>query len=201
VERAILTRHAESAYSAKNLLNGDPYRWCPLSRRGRKEARRLGEQLRDEPIDLCVTTRFMRTRETADIALEGRAIPRLVVPELDDVKVGDFEGKNVEEMRRWQRDHGPTAAPPGGGESRVDALSRYIDGYRKVLAREEPAVLVVAHGLPITAVLLAARGEGIPLTLEGVQVEPAQPHPVTANELAAALRTLRQWIRGVEQEG
>ncbi|HEX9234934.1 MAG TPA: histidine phosphatase family protein [Actinomycetota bacterium] len=201
MERAILTRHAESAYSAKNLLNGDPYRWCPLSRRGRKEARRLGEQLRDEPIDLCVTTRFMRTRETADIALEGRAIPRLVVPELDDVKVGDFEGKNVEEMRRWQRDHGPTAAPPGGGESRVDALSRYIDGYRKVLAREEPAVLVVAHGLPITAVLLAARGEGIPLTLEGVQVEPAQPHPVTANELAAALRTLRQWIRGVEQEG
>ena len=143
----------------------------------------------------------MRTRETADIALEGRAIPRLVVPELDDVKVGDFEGKNVEEMRRWQRDHGPTAAPPGGGESRVDALSRYIDGYRKVLAREEPAVLVVAHGRPITAVLLAARGEGIPLTLEGVQVEPAQPHPVTANELAAALRTLRQWIRGVEQEG
>jgi broad specificity phosphatase PhoE len=200
VERAILARHAESAYSAKNLLNGDPYRWCPLSRRGRKQARHLGEQLRDEPIDLCVTTRFMRTRETADIALEGRAIPRLVVPELDDVKVGNFEGKNVDDMRRWQRDHGPTAAPPGGGESRVDAISRYIEGYRKVLAREEPVILVVAHGLPITAVLLAMRGESIPVTLEDVQVHPAEPHPVTADELSGILRTLRTWIREVKAE-
>ncbi|HJP66630.1 MAG TPA: histidine phosphatase family protein [Actinomycetota bacterium] len=196
MERALLTRHAESQYSAKNLLNGDPYAWNPLTRKGRKQAKHLGELLRDESIDLCVTTRFPRTRETADIALQGRPVPRLVVPELDDVKVGAFEGKSVEDYREWQLANGPADAVPDG-ESRVDAIKRSIDGYRTILAREETVILVVAHGLPITAVLLALRGEGIPPTLKGVQVEPAEPHPVTAEELTTALRALRAWTKDV----
>lgn len=198
MERAILVRHAESAASAKNLLNGDPYRYVPLSKKGRQQARELGERLRDEPIDLAITTRFPRTRETADIALEGRPVPREVIRELDDVKVGQFEGQPVEDMRRWQRANPPTAPVPGGGESRVDAISRFLDGYRRVLAREEPTILVVAHGLPVTAVLLGLRGEDIPITLEGVQVQPAEPHPVTADELTRAIRHLREWVRRAE---
>lgn len=192
MERAILIRHAESAYSRKNLLNGDPYVWNPLTRRGRAQARRLGEELRNEPIDLCVTTRFMRTRETADLALGDRPIPRLVVEELDDVKVGDFEGKAVEEYRQWQRQHGPADASPGG-ESRVEAIERYVAGYRALLRREEPHLLVVAHGLPITAVLLAMRGEDIPDTLKGVQAEYATPHPVTRQQLDSAVRAMKEW--------
>jgi probable phosphoglycerate mutase len=195
MERAILVRHAESAASVKNLLNGDPYRYVPLTKAGREQARALGERLRDEPIDLCVTTRFPRTRETADIALEGRPVPRRVIPELDDVKVGDFEGKHVDEFRRWQRAHSPTARPPGGGESRVESILRYCNGYRMLLAHEEPSLLVVTHGLPVTAVLLAMRGEDVPLTLEGVQVHPAEPQPVSAEQLEGAIRHLRDWAR------
>jgi broad specificity phosphatase PhoE len=194
VERAILTRHAESAYSKKNLLNGDPFVWNPLTRPGRRQAKKLGEQLRDEPIDLCVTTRFMRTRDTADIALADRPVPRLVVTDLDDVRVGEFEGKPVEDYRRWQREHGPADAPPGG-ESRMEAIQRYVQGYRTILAREEQVILLVAHGLPITAILLALKGHDIPPTLSGVQVEPAEPHPMTAEELASAIRRLRAWTR------
>jgi probable phosphoglycerate mutase len=197
VERAILSRHAESAFSAKDLLNGDPYVWNPLTRAGRKQAARLGELVRDEPIDLCVTTRFARTRETADIALEGRPVPRLVLPELDDVKVGEFEGKPVEDYREWQQAHSPTDAPDGG-EGRVEAIRRYVAAYRTILAREEPVILVVAHGLPITAVLLGIRGQDIPPTLQGIQVEPAEPHPVTAEDLTMAIRNLRAWVRKAE---
>jgi broad specificity phosphatase PhoE len=196
VEQAILTRHAESAFSAKDLLNGDPYRWNRLTRKGRKQARRLGQQLRDRPIDLCVTTRFPRTRETADIALDGRPIPRLVVPDLDDVRVGEFEGKPVEDCRRWLREHGPGARIPGG-ESRAQAVLRHVQGYRVMLARQEPVILAVGHGLPITAVLLAMRGEDIPITLEGVQVDYAEPHEVTAEELLDAVRAMRAWAERV----
>jgi hypothetical protein len=62
-----------------------------------------------------------------------------------------------------------------------------------LLAHEEPMLLVVTHGLPVTAVLLAMRGEDVPLTLEGVGVKPAEPHPVTADQLVAAIRHLREW--------
>jgi broad specificity phosphatase PhoE len=196
VEKAILTRHGESAFSAKDLLNGDPYRWNRLTRKGRMQSRRLGEELRDQPIDLAVTTRFPRTRETADIALEGRPVPRLVVPELDDVRVGEFEGRPVEENRRWLREHGPATRIPGG-ESRAEAILRFVQGYRVILVRQEPVILVVSHGLPITAVLLALKGEDIPITLEGVQVDYAASHPVTADELLEAVRSMRNWAERV----
>src|SRR5438105_5807253 len=187
----MLVRHAESAASGKGLLNGDPYRYVPLTKKGRQQARHLGELLKDQPVDLGITSRFPRTRETADIALEGRPIPRRVIPELDDVRVGEFEGKHVEDLRRWQRANPPTAEAPGGGESRVDSILRYCQAYRMLLAHEEPNLLVVAHGLPVTAVLLALRGQDVPITLEGVQVEPAEPHPVTADQLDGAVRHLR----------
>lgn len=200
MERAIFVRHAESAASAKNILNGDPYRYVPLTKTGRQQARQLGQALKDEPIDLAVTTRFPRTRETADIALEGRPIPREVIPELDDVKLGEFEGGHVEDYRRWQRANLPTTPAPGGGESRVQSIRRFIEGYRRLLARDEPNLLVVTHGLPVTAVLLGMRGEDIPLTLEGVGVEPAEPHVVTAEELVRAIKNLKDWARRAEEQ-
>ena len=201
VERAILVRHGESTASAKGLLNGDPYHYFALTRAGQKQAKALGERLRDEPIDLCVTSRFPRTRQTADLALEGRPIPRHVVPDLDDVRVGEFEDRPVEELRLWQRMHPLTEPIPGGGESRVDSISRYCAAFQSLLASTEASILVVAHGLPITAVLLAIQGQDVPETLEGVQVQYADPHTVTASELTGAVRFLKEWVRRTTGEG
>lgn len=195
MERAILVRHGESTASAKGLLNGDPYHYYALTRAGRKQAKALGERLREEAIDLCVTSRFPRTRETADLALEGRPIPRLVVPDLDDVRVGEFEGKPVEDLRLWQRTHAPTDPIPGGGESRVDSITRYCAAFQSLLTSDEASLLVVAHGLPITAVVLAIQVQDVPETLAGVQVAYADPHTVSAGELAGAVRFLRDWVR------
>lgn len=193
MEVAILARHAESAYSARNRLNGDPAIAVPLTEKGRAEARALGEWLGDRRVDLSVTTRFLRTKETAAVALEGRDVPTLVIPELDDVRVGEFEGRDVHELRAWQRENGVDTPIPGG-ESRVEAMRRFVSGYRRVLARPERAILVVTHGLPVTAVLLALREEEVPVTLEKVQVRPAEPHPVTFHELELAVDRLDAWI-------
>jgi broad specificity phosphatase PhoE len=195
VNRVFLVRHAESAYSAKDVVNGNPYTYVPLTRRGRRQAKALGGRLADEPIELCVTSRFPRTRQTADLALGDRPIPRLVLKELDDVRLGDFEARPVQEVRAWLRLHGPAAPIPGGGESRLDSIRRYIDAYRTILAREERVVLVVTHGLPVTIIRLALRGQQVPLTLEEVQVEPAVPFEFSAEELARAVKGLRVWVQ------
>jgi broad specificity phosphatase PhoE len=200
METAILTRHAESAASARNLLNGDPYRYIGLTKTGREQARRLGRELSATSIDLCVTSRFPRTRETADLALEGRPVPRLVLKDLDDVDVGDFEGKPVGDLRAWQRVHSQSEPVPGG-ESRVDAILRYCQGYATLLAREESTLLVVTHGLPVTAILIAIRGEELPPTLEDVQVHPADPHPVTRDQLHQAVAYLSAWARDQRAAG
>src|SRR5437660_9174362 len=159
MERAILARHGESAFSVRGSMNGDPTVACPLTELGREQAERLGATLAGEPLDLCVTSEFERTRETADLALAGHEVPRLVLPDLNDIRVGEYEGKTLEEYRGWARAQAPDADPPGGGESRAATVRRYVRAYREILGRAEGSVLVVAHGLPIRYVLNAGAGE------------------------------------------
>jgi broad specificity phosphatase PhoE len=193
VERAILARHGESELSCRGLTNGDPGVACPLTERGREESRHLGELLATEPIDLCVTSVFERTSETADLALGGRSVPRLVLPELNDIRFGEFEGRALADYRDWAHAHAPEAEAPGGGESRVETIRRYVDGYRIVLGRPERTILVVAHGLPIRYVLDAAAGTGPVPRIKHVPY--AEPFPVSATRLTAAVEHLEAWLR------
>jgi len=55
----------------------------PLTEQGRAEAAHLGRQLAQLPIELCVHTRFARTRDTADEILRGRNVPFVEEPLLD----------------------------------------------------------------------------------------------------------------------
>jgi broad specificity phosphatase PhoE len=176
MDELIVARHGESAYSAVGRVNGDPSVRVDLTERGRLEARRLGRRLADDPIDLCVTSQFLRTRRTADLALDGRAVPRTVLPQLNDIDAGGFEGGDLSAMREWLRDAGPTAVPPGGRETRAGCVRRYADALRWLLARPERTILAVSHGLFVTYVVRAAGGRSLPLTLEGTQAEHADPH-------------------------
>jgi broad specificity phosphatase PhoE len=191
VERAILVRHAESEFSVRGAMNGDPATSCPLTDEGREQATRLADALRDDPVDLVVVTEFARTVETADLALAGRDVPRLAVPELNDIRVGEFEGGLLETYRAWVRDRSPVAVPPGGGESRADVVRRYGAGFRLVLARPEQAILVVTHGLPIRYVLLAAEGSGPRSVVENVEY--ATPYALRREELERAVERLERW--------
>jgi broad specificity phosphatase PhoE len=198
VERVILARHGQSEASAASLVNGDPSRAIHLTEQGRAEARALGERLADEAIDVCAVTSFPRTRETADIAMADRAIPRLVITELDDPAAGELEGRPLSEFRDWFRANGPAARIPGG-ESRVETVRRYAAGFRTLLGRRERSILLVAHGLPITYALLAARDLELPLTLGSDQVEHATPFPLDASGIGRVIERLETWV--AEREG
>jgi len=153
----VLTRHGRSTLNAEGRINGDPTVPAPLTAEGRAEAQRLGRQLARLPIDLCVHTRFPRTRETADGILAGRAVPMVEQPLLDDIDVGDLEGDTIEAYEVWKRAHG-RGDPFPGGESLDDAARRYARGFRALLDRAERTILVVCHEIPIRYALNAAGG-------------------------------------------
>jgi broad specificity phosphatase PhoE len=191
VRRAILARHGESTLSVLGRTNGDPSLACGLTENGRAQARQLGHELEAERIDLCVTSEFERARETADIALEGRETPRLVLSDLNDIRFGEFEGRALTDYRAWAHAHGPTEPAPGGGDSRAETVARYVRAYRTILARPEETILVVAHGLPVRYVLEALEGHTPAAAV--AQVPYAQAFRIDAAALGHAVELLGQW--------
>jgi len=191
MDTVILARHGESIFSERQLVNGAATVPGPLTRKGTDEARALARAVAADPIDLCITTEFERTRQTADLALEGRGIPRLVVPDLNDPLYGRYEGGALEDYRSWADSAASEDEVPGGGESRRSIIARYTRGFRLVLGRAEHCAIVVAHSLPI-AYVLAARDGTLPARRVPL-VEHAHPYRFAAEELERAVALLEGW--------
>src|SRR3954469_5134325 len=117
----------------------------------------LGAQLANVELDLCVHTRFPRTKETAELAVAGRAVPIEVEPRLDDIDLGDLDGFPIERYREVKLEVGRKRPFPGG-ESLDDAARRYAAAFRDLVARPERRILVVAHEIPVRYALNAAAG-------------------------------------------
>jgi phosphoserine phosphatase len=153
----ILARHGQSTLNLEGRVNGDPRVQVELTEEGIEEARRLGLQLAQLTIDLCVHTRFGRTRETAAHALAERQVPFHEEPLLDDIDVGTLEGESIDAYRAWKRAHSRRDLFPGG-ESLELAARRYARAFGRLAEREAGVVLVVSHEIPLRYALNAAAG-------------------------------------------
>lgn len=187
----VLVRHGESVLNVERRVNGDPTREVPLTERGQEEARRLGEQVANIPLDVCVHTRFPRTHETAEIALGERVdVPLVVEPLLDDIDIGDLEGEELETYRAWK--HGHTRDVPfPGGESLDDAARRYAAAFRGLIESTHGGVLVVCHEIPIRYALNGAAGSD---SLDGPAHEVSNAVPYLFDEGALA-----RAVEGIER--
>src|SRR3982750_4673647 len=111
----LLARHGQSAFNLTRTVNGDPGRDRGLSPLGLEEARKLGGQIAGIAIDLCIVSEFPRAQETARSALEGRdGIPWEIDPRLNDIRIGELEGKTLDDYRAWKRAHTRDDPFPGG---------------------------------------------------------------------------------------
>jgi alpha-ribazole phosphatase len=178
----IIARHGESTLNFENKINGDPAVPVALTEKGLEESRLLGQQIAHIPIELCVITRFGRTRETAEIALEGREVPFEVEPLLDDIDVGELEGVALEDYRAWKRAHTRRDAFPGG-ESLDQAARRYASAFRRLLERPETSILVVTHEIPLRYAINAADGSD---DLDGPAHQLGNATPYLFDEVALA---------------
>ncbi len=188
----LLARHA-FAGSNRDVVASSRKPGEGLTDEGREQARALRDALAGERVDLGVSTGYARTDETLAVALEGRDVPRLVVPELGEIHFGGYDGGLLETYRAWAAAELPSAPPPGGGESRAAAASRFARGLRLLLARTEETALVVAHALVVRYVLDAAEGLGPAARM--APVEHAVAHRLHAADAEAAATLLEEWGR------
>ncbi len=187
----VAARHAQSTLNVEGRVNGDPATPVGLTEQGREEARALGVQIANVPLEACVHTRFDRTRETAELALAGRAVPSVVEPLLDDVDVGELDGAGIEEYRAWKRAHARSEAFPGG-ESLDAAALRYARGWTRVLDLPHRVLLVVCHEIPLRHALNGARRSD---SLDGPVHALRNATPYLFDE--PSLRSAAAWIERV----
>jgi broad specificity phosphatase PhoE len=195
----IFARHAESALNAAGLLSSDPSRPIGLTPRGAEQARRLGQQLANLSIDLAVVTRFLRTRETVELALHGRDIPLLVEPDLDEIHAEAFDGQPISDYWAWKDDHGRGERFPDG-ESLDDAGHRYADALRRLLGRSEAVTLIVGHELAIRYLVEAAAGVN-ELGLSELRIANATPYLFDEAALRNAVERLEALASAASRDG
>jgi broad specificity phosphatase PhoE len=153
----LVARHGQSLFNVDQVVNGDPALDRGLSEQGIEEAERLGGQVAALPLELVAVSPFPRAVQTANIALDGREVPRLVDEELGDVRIGELEGASLEAYREAPA-HSDRKQRFPGGESLDEAALRYAGAFERLLARGESATLVVCHEIPVRYLINGAAG-------------------------------------------
>ena len=162
-----------------------------LTAEGVEQARALGGLLSGTEISLAGATELARTQETLRLALHGLSVPTIVVPELNEIHFGSFDGGPLDTYRAWAAANSPSEPAPGGGESRAEAASRFARGLRALLARAETTVLVVGHALPLRYVVDAA--VGLVPAPRMAPVAHAHPFHLSRDDVSRAADVLEAW--------
>lgn len=95
--RLILVRHGETVWNAEFRVQGGEVD-TELSEKGRGQITRLAEVLRNEPIDLILSSPLQRAVITAETIGRYHEAPILTHPDLKEVNVGDFDGLSTVDM-------------------------------------------------------------------------------------------------------
>jgi broad specificity phosphatase PhoE len=150
--RLLLARHGQTVWNAGRRFQGGSD--VALSDVGRAQAEALGRAVRGYRVAAAYVSPMRRALETAEIALQGTAIPVVPLPELRELSLGEWEGRTVDEVRARDGDpylawlRAPHDCPPPGGEPLPDVCARMLRAVQRIGARHPNGedVLVVAHG-------------------------------------------------------
>ncbi len=154
-----MSRHGRSIFNVDGVINGDPALDRGLDPSAIPVCEAFAEQFAASvQIDLCVVLESSCARSRRPrIALGHRDVPRIIDPGLNDVRIGELDGKTLDAYRDWK--HGRSRDDPfPGGESLNDAARRYADAFERLLGRPEEILLVVCHEIPVRYAVNAAAG-------------------------------------------
>ena len=161
----VLIRHGESQWNLENSFTG----WIdvPLTNKGREEARKGGEKIKQIKFDKAYTSVLQRAIETLSIILQVIGQEKIPIEKdqaLNERHYGDLQGLNKaetakkygdEQVHIWRRSY--DIAPPGG-ESLKDTAARTLPYFEKKIIPDLKAgknILVSAHGNSLRSIVMS----------------------------------------------
>ncbi len=149
----LLARHGETDWNALGLIQGQQDR--PLSLKGFLQRKNLFFHLQSLSLAKIYTSSLQRTIQTAQPLSDEKKIPITVVPELNEAKLGVFEGEHkinfsddysAKLYKEFLQDE-INVTLPGGGENLKTVYDRIQKPLQEILRSVDKRghVLVVAH--------------------------------------------------------
>ena len=122
----------------------------PLTEQGIHQAQEAQKILKDVPFKKAYCSTSERTRDTADIILEGRDVPVEYTKGLKEIDFGDYEGLVFDEhkeeiLKIRSTDNDWTGVH---GENLEMLKKRLVSTYQKIIGESEDGdkILIVSHG-------------------------------------------------------
>jgi alpha-ribazole phosphatase/probable phosphoglycerate mutase len=148
--RLYFLRHGQTTWNA----DGNRYAGAtdvPLTETGIAQARKGAELIRDLNFDAVYCSGLSRALETAKLALEGRDIPIVRDPRLNEMNYGNWEGKTHAEILAESDNHwhdwvtDPDAWRPGANGELASELVGRVTAFLYDILQPGRTVLAVAH--------------------------------------------------------
>jgi broad specificity phosphatase PhoE len=146
----ILARHGETDWNASEVFRGRAD--VALNENGLKQAQLLGEYLGKEKIDLIYSSPLQRAVKTAEAIACTQSIDVNVVPNLNDIDCGEWQGLSLREVKEKYPEiyqdwlDTPEQVKIPGGESLEDVRSRVVPFVEDAVMRHgEGRVVLVSH--------------------------------------------------------
>jgi isoleucyl-tRNA synthetase len=147
-------RHAQAQSNIEKVFDSDGRHDNHLTKEGREQARESAEKLfKEAKIDLIITSPFLRTRETADIARRVFGLPETAVmadERLKEINVGPYNSRPVKEWRdSFKTKIEPFHTVSEGAETFTHVRQRVGDFIFEIEKRyPNKKILIVSHGCP-----------------------------------------------------
>ncbi|MHC0429505.1 histidine phosphatase family protein [Streptomyces sp. O3] len=150
--KTYILRHGETHNSRQYLVNGDPTRPIPLSKEGHASCGLAWHLLPLRHVATWLCSEFPRAHQTASRLMAVPEPEPVIVPQLNELDYGDFEGGPFLEYAAWLTEHGGQRRPPGARESQREGIRRMLTGLLAAAEHPGPRV-IVCHGLLVSVLL------------------------------------------------
>lgn len=158
--RLIIVRHGQTLWNLEKKYQG--HSDIALSDKGLFQADRVAGRLADEKIDAVYASDLSRAFKTAETIAARHNVAVNIVPELREIKFGDWEGLTYEQIsERWpgMLDKlwvAPDAVVIPGGETFAQLKERAYEAVKDIVAAHSgQTVVIVAHGGTIGTIICA----------------------------------------------
>jgi probable phosphoglycerate mutase len=151
-------RHGETDWNVEERFQG--HLDIPLNANGRKQAAALIDVLRQNQVEVILSSDLSRARETGQVVASALGLPVLEDPRLREAHLGQAQGLTRHEIeaafgeelaRRWRSSHVSDAdISYPGGETGAAIMSRVFEAFSSFFAASETAhyrkIGVATHG-------------------------------------------------------